>query len=292
MKSHAIAVARAWPTAAFVLLWSSGALFSKWGLVHASALLFLVLRYALALAVLLALVRLRRGPWLPSAGTRRQVAAVGLMMIGCYSVFYLLALQHGLTPGVLATVMGVQPLLTLVLVERRFPWPRLLGLVMALGGLALVVHDSIALARFSPSGVLLALAALGCMTAGAIGQKRIHQEPLQVLPLQNAASLALCLVLLPWQPVRLEPAWGLLAALFGMGVLMSVAASLLLYRLLQRGNLVNVTSLFYLVPIGTAALDWLLLGNRLSPHAMAGMAAIVLGLACAFRAQPAVNAGR
>jgi hypothetical protein len=30
---------------------------------------------------------------------------------------YLLALDHGITPGVLATVLGVQPILTLLLVE-------------------------------------------------------------------------------------------------------------------------------------------------------------------------------
>jgi hypothetical protein len=34
--------------------------------------------------------------------------------------------------------------------------------------------------------------------------------------------------------------------------------------LLRAGNLVNVTSLFYLVPPVTALLDYALLGNRLS----------------------------
>jgi len=69
-----------------------------------------------------------------------------------------------------------------------------------------------------------------------------------------------------------------------MGVVMSVGAQLLFYRLMQRGNLVNVTSLFYLVPVVTALLDDLVLGHRLAPVAMAGMAMILLGLAVAFRA--------
>lgn len=97
-------------------------------------------------------------------------------------------------------------------------------------------------------------------------------------------SLALCLALLPLQPARLEASWGLVASLFGMGVVISVAATLLLYRLIQRGNLVNVTSLFYLVPVGTALLDWLVLGNRLAPLAIAGMGTILLGLVLVFRA--------
>ena len=283
MSLRSLASAAFGPTALFVLLWSSGALFAKWGLAHASAFVFLSLRYGLALGVL-AVLCWRAGRWLPSPGTRGRVAAVGLMMIGAYSVCYLLALQHGLTPGVLATVMGVQPLLTLLVVERRFSAWRAAGLGIALGGLLLVVFDSLVLARFSVAGVGFALAALACMTAGAIGQKRIQQAPLAVLPLQNAVSLALCLALLPLQPARLEPAWGLAASLFGMGVVISVAAPRLLYRLIQRGDLVNVTSLFYLVPAGTALLDWLILGNRLAPLALAGMGAIVLGLVLVFRA--------
>ena len=271
------------PTALFVLLWSSGALFAKWGLLHASAFVFLSLRFALALAVLLPLA-LHQGGWLPEPGTRWRVARVGLLMIGGYAVFYLLALQHGLTPGVLATVLGVQPILTLLILERGFAPQRLAGLAVALGGLALVVFDSIVLARFSIAGMAFALAALACMTAGAIGQKAIRQAPERVLPLQYALSLLLCLALLPLQPARLEPGWGLAGSLVAMGIVISVLATLLLYRLIQRGNLVNVTSLFYMVPGGTALLDALVFGNRLAPLALAGMAAIVMGLVLVFRA--------
>lgn len=55
-----------------------------------------------------------------------------------------------------------------------------------------------------------------------------------------------------------------------------------MYRLIQAGNLVNVTSLFYLVPVVTAWLDNLVFGHRLSTSAMAGMGAILAGLALVF----------
>ncbi len=67
-----------------------------------------------------------------------------------------------------------------------------------------------------------------------------------------------------------------------LGLLISVVAQLLLYRLLSAGNIVNVTSLFYLVPAITALLDYLLLGNRL-PAAAIGMMAIVGGIVLVFR---------
>jgi drug/metabolite transporter (DMT)-like permease len=60
----------------------------------------------------------------------------------------------------------------------------------------------------------------------------------------------------------------------------SVLATLLLYRLIARGNLVNVTSLFYLVPAVTAVMDYLFFGNRL---ATLSMLLIIVGLVFVFR---------
>ncbi len=46
-------------------------------------------------------------------GTRLQTAATGLMLIGGYSVCYFEAMANGVTPGLIATIMGIQPILTL-----------------------------------------------------------------------------------------------------------------------------------------------------------------------------------
>lgn len=282
MTFHKTAWAGYGSTALFVLLWGSGAIFTKWGLDHASAFAFLVLRFALAFAVLM-VIGLCRRRWLPMPGTRRRVATIGLLLIGTYSICYFLALDHGITPGVLATLLGVQPILTLVLLERRFPATRVLGLGLALGGLVLVVYQSIGLARFSVEGMGFALGALASMTCGAILQKRVQQAPAEILPLQYAVSLLLCLAFVTGQPVVFELTLGFLIPLLWLGLVISVVAQLLLYRLIQAGNLVNVTSLFYLVPAVTAAMDYLFLGNALSTLSLLGMAGILLGLSLVFR---------
>ncbi|SSW66286.1 hypothetical protein AVE30378_02016 [Achromobacter veterisilvae] len=269
-------------TALFVLLWSGGAIFAKWGLFHASAFAFLLLRFILALAALL-LICARRWRWLPEPGTRATVAATGLLLIGGYSICYLLALDHGITPGVLATLLGAQPILTLALLERRYSRARLAGLFLAFCGLAMVMVQSIGMARFSVAGMAYAFAALACMTLGAILQKRVRQAPMDVMPLQYAVSLALCLLFAPFQPIRVEWVAGFVLPLLWMGLVISVGATLLFYRMIQAGNLVNVTSLFYLVPAGTAMLDYLILGNRLSALSVAGMGAILLGLMLVLR---------
>nr|WP_281508042.1 DMT family transporter [Serratia marcescens] len=266
----------------FVLLWSSGAIFSRWGLEHASAFAFLFFRCAIALAVLLA-IGLWQRQCLPAPGTRRRVALIGVLMIGSYQICYLLALEQGITPGVLATLLGVQPILTQFITERRCTGLRALGLALAMAGLTLVVYQSLMVAHFSLSGMLFAFIALGCMTAGTLLQKGMTQPPLAVLPLQYAVGLLMCTLALPFEPLRVEWRPAFVLPLLWMAVVISVLATFLLYRLIQRGNLVQVTSLFYLIPAVTALLDYLLLGHALAALSLLGMAGIVLGVMLVFR---------
>ncbi|MDN8001010.1 DMT family transporter [Burkholderia multivorans] len=279
-------------TSLFVLLWSSGAIFAELGLRHASAFVFLAARFALASLVLLVLARLR-GRWLPPRGERRMTVLTGVLMMGGYSIFYLLALERGIAPGVLATILGVQPILTLAFVERRWQPMRVAGLALALAGLALVVCRGVGDARLPMSGIACALLALGALTIGSLLQKRVRAAPADVLPLQNAIGLVLCAVALPFRPIAFEVSWAFVVPLLWLGIVISVVAQLLFYRLMQRGDLVNVTSLFYLVPIVTTLMDAMWLGNRPAPLALVGMAAIVAGLALVFRTPAArVQSGR
>ncbi|HEM8497925.1 EamA family transporter [Burkholderia multivorans] len=279
-------------TSLFVLLWSSGAIFAELGLRHASAFVFLAARFALASVVLLVLARLR-GRWLPPRGERRMTVLTGVLMMGGYSIFYLLALERGIAPGVLATILGVQPILTLAFVERRWQPMRVAGLALALAGLALVVCRGVGDARLPMSGIACALLALGALTVGSLLQKRVRAAPADVLPLQNAIGLVLCAMVLPFRPIAFEVSWAFVVPLLWLGIVISVVAQLLFYRLMQRGDLVNVTSLFYLVPIVTTLMDAMWLGNRPAPLALVGMAAIVAGLALVFRTPAArVQSGR
>ncbi|AZR94811.1 multidrug DMT transporter permease [Bordetella trematum] len=272
-------------TTLFVLLWSSGAITSKLALLYASPFAFLLLRMGLAFLVLAALATARRR-WLPAPGTRLLTALIGLTLLGGYTVCYLLALEHGVAPGVLATILGIQPLLTLLAVHRHLSPRRLAGLLLALGGLMLVVWQGLHLQGLGWLGIAFALTSLACITLGALLQKKVTQAPLDVLPLQYAVGLLLCLALAPTQALAFTFNAASLGLLLWLGLGISVGATLLFYRLIQGGDLVNVTSLFYLVPVGTALLDYLLLGQALSGLAVAGMAAILGGLALVTQGSP------
>lgn len=269
-------------TSTFVLLWGSAAIFTRWGLDSASPIALLILRFATALFVLL-LIAIFRKRLLSKRGTRKQVLLTGLLIIAGYSICYFKAMAHGVTPGLMATIMGIQPILTLCLLEKNLPKERLLGLLIALAGLILLVWKSLTMSFIAPIGIFFALAALICITFGAIMQKNIQQAPTDVLPLQYVVSLLVCLFIVPFE--HFEITWNsqLIISVLFLGILISVVAQLLLYRLLNQGNLVNVTSLFYLVPVVTALLDFLILKNKLPLAGLIGMIAILIGLTLVFK---------
>ncbi|PSS50674.1 DMT family transporter [Pseudomonas sp. BBP2017] len=284
-------VASAATTSLFVLLWSSGAIVSKLGLAHASPFAFLLMRSALALCGLLLLAPLLTLRWPRGRAAVLQALATGCVLLGAYQIFYLLALNTQVTPGVMATVMGVQPILTVVLMERQRSWSRLFGLGLGLSGLIMVVFQGINLGGVSLIGMLFALLALASMTFGSIMQKRITSNPMGTLPLQYIAGLLMCALFAPLQPLQVELTGSFIGALLWMGLVVSLLATLLLYRLIAKGNLVNVTSLFYLVPAVTAVMDYLIFGNRLAALSLLGMGLIVIGLLFVFR-KPAVTAAQ
>lgn len=269
-------------TSTFVLLWGSAAIFTRWGLDSASPIALLILRFATALFVLL-LIAIFRKRLLPKHGTRKQVLLTGLLIIAGYSICYFKAMAHGVTPGLMATIMGIQPILTFCLLEKNLQKERLLGLLIALAGLILLVWKSLTMSFIDPIGIFFALAALICITFGAIMQKNIQQAPTDVLPLQYVVSLVICLFIVPFE--HFEITWNsqLIISVLFLGILISVVAQLLLYRLLNQGNLVNVTSLFYLVPVVTALLDFLILKNKLPLAGLIGMIAILIGLTLVFK---------
>lgn len=204
-------------------------------------------------------------------------------MIAGYSICYFKAMAHGVTPGLMATIMGIQPILTLCLLEKNLQKERLLGLFIALAGLILLVWKSLTMSFIAPIGICFALAALICITFGTIMQKNIQQAPTDILPLQYVVSLVVCLFIVPFE--HFEITWNsqLIISVLFLGILISVVAQLLLYRLLSQGNIVNVTSLFYLVPVVTAILDFLILKNKLPLAGLIGMMAILIGLTLVFK---------
>ncbi len=89
--------------------------------------------------------------------------------------------------------------------------------------------------------------------------------------MQYVVTLLLCLSFVPLQPFRFEPNLGFLVSLLWLGLMISVGAQLLLYRLIRSSNLVNVPCLSYLMLLVTMILDYLIVRNAMPALAVVGM---------------------
>jgi O-acetylserine/cysteine efflux transporter len=272
---------------AVVVIWGLNFVVMKVGLKGLSPMLLGALRFAFASLPFLLFVRMPTVPW-------RFVAAYGLAQgLGQFG-FLFWGLQLGMTAGMASVVMQMQAFFTLLLVapllgERARGW-QWLGLVVALGGLAMIgmAHGEgpgqMALVGF----VLTACAAFMWAVSNVVvrfATRHGSYEPFNfvvwssVFPILPFMGLALWSE--GWTQVSTE-----LQGL-GVGTILSVAylallATLLAYtmwtHLLQRHPAGRVTPFSLLVPVVGLAAAGVFFGEVPLPLQWAGTAAVLLGL--------------
>jgi drug/metabolite transporter (DMT)-like permease len=271
--------------ALFVFLWSTGFIGARCGLPYAEPLTFLLVRYALVIAVLGALALAARAPW-PSEPRRIfHLAIAGVLVHGLYLGGVFTAIGKGLPAGVTALVVGLQPLLTAAgagaLLGEKVSRRQWLGLATGLGGVALVVSSKFGDGVALGSMLLPALAALLGITAGTLYQKRFcPQFDLRTGSVIQFAAAALPTALLALASERMHVEWTqpFVFALLWLVLALSVGAISLLNVLIRSGSAVNVASLFYLTPPLTALIAWLLFGETLNAAALFGMLLVAGGV--------------
>lgn len=285
-RSHDLTPAAITVPALFVLLWSTGFIGARLGLPHAEPLTFLALRYAVVLVILAPLALILRATWPATWRDARHIAVAGLLMQGGYLGGVFSAVHAGMSAGIVALIVGMQPLLTAaaagrMLGERVAPrqWA---GLALGLAGVTLVVWQKMSVQGMSAASLLFALLALASITAGMLYQKR-HCPLFDAragATIQFGAALAVTLPL-AWTLETMQVRWSgeFLFALGWLSLVLSVGATTLLFRLIARGAATRVTSLFYLTPAVTAVMAWLMFDDTLGAMALAGMVIAVAGVA-------------
>lgn len=276
---------RAMP-AVFVLLWSTGFIGAKLGLPYAEPFTFLALRFGIVALLLLPVALLWRLPWPRPWTQAAHICVSGLLLHGVYLGGVFSAIEQGVPAGVVALVVGIQPVLTAALAgsfvgERvtRLQWT---GLALGILGVTLVVWRKLDVGSGTPVGFALSMLALLGITLGTLYQKRfcpnIH---LVTGNLTQFAATCLVLAVLAFLLESREIVWSgeFIFALTWLIVVLSVGAITLLYLLIRRGAAARVASLFYLVPPATAVIAWFLFGETFGLVALAGMALAVTGVA-------------
>ncbi|MCJ0763816.1 DMT family transporter [Variovorax terrae] len=279
--------------AVFVLIWSTGFIVARYGMPHAPPLSFLAVRYFLSVLCFAVWALLARAAFPAGLRQWQHLAVTGVLMHAGYLGGVWAAIKLGMGAGLVALLVGLQPVLTAVWVSSRGgqvsarQWG---GLALGFAGLALVVWQKLGLGEIHGLNFMLALGALLSITAGTLYQKRFV-APCDVRTasfVQLAAAFVVTLPLALWEtePMRWNAelagamAWSVLALTLG--------GSSLLYLLIQRGAATAVTSLLYLVPPCTALMAWLLFAEPITGFTVAGMALTAFGVSLVVRsARPA-----
>jgi drug/metabolite transporter (DMT)-like permease len=251
----------------FVVVWGSGFLATKVGLQYAPPFTFLTLRFAFGMLLVIPIALAVRPRWPDSLTQWLHVAAAGLLMHavnlgGSHYAQYL-----GMSAGITALVLALQPLVTAVMAgpfigERLSRW-QWTGVFLGLAGVTLVVWHKIDLDAMSTASLAAVLIALAAITAGTLYQRIFCPA----VDLRAASVLQFAVTLLLVAPLavavedfRFEVSWQLLAAIGFLVIFASIFAVNALHTLMRRGEATRVTSLLYLTPIIAVALEWLMFG--------------------------------
>jgi drug/metabolite transporter (DMT)-like permease len=276
--------------AIFLLLWSGGFTFAKMGLAHTEPITLLALRYAVVLAVLVPLFVILRPPLPGRPAAWGHLAVVGLLIQAVYFGLCYVAFSLGLSAGVVAVVVSLQPVLVGLLAPRwagervgRIRWT---GLVLGLAGAVIVIAARSTLEATSTVGLLAAVGALAGMTAGTLHEKRFGtaQHPVTSNLVQYAVGLA-ATGPMAWllEDMRVEWTGELAVALAYLVVGNSLVSMTLLLAMIRRGEASRVSALFFLVPPTAALIAWGLIGEEMPFAAWPGMALAAVGVAVATR---------
>ena len=276
--------------AVFVLLWSTGFIFSKMGLPYAEPLTFVALRYAIVVAVMLPVALLLRAQWPARAADVLHLVVAGLLLHAVYIAGVFASIYHGLPAGISALICGLQPVLTATLVGpflgERVTGRQWLGLLLGLFGVALVLGDKLTFDATTGGAVALSVLAVFGITLGTIYQTRFcttaDMRSSAVIQF-TAAGLACLALALPLETMHIEWSGEFIFALLWLCLVLSIGTVSLLYLLLRRGAAAKIASLFYLVPPVTALFAWALFGETLGMLALAGMGLVAFGVALVQR---------
>ena len=269
----------------FVSVWGSGFLASKTALLYAPPFTMLTLRYALGVACMVPVLLVTRPAWPASRREFAHVVVAGLLMHAIHLSGSHYSQYLGLSAGITALLMALQPLATAVLAWRwmgeRLSRTQWAGVVAGLAGVTLVVWHKIDVQEL-PLGSLVALAfGLTAITAGTLYQKTFcPKTDLKAGAFIQFAASCLALAPMAWfiEGAQIDWAWQFFAALAFLVILASILATNALNILMRHGEATRVTSLIYLTPIIAVALEYPMFGVVPSAMSIAGIVVTCAGV--------------
>jgi len=278
----------------FVIVWGSGYIATKAALQYAPPFTFLSLRYAFGVLCVLPIVLIARPAWPGTRAALGHVIVAGLLMhavnmSGSHYTQYL-----GVSAGIAAVLLSVQPLLTALIASRwmgeRLSRRQWVGVILGLAGVVLVVWHKIDVREMTLAALVAVTVSLLAVTAGTLYQRVFC--PLVDLRVSALIQFIASLVLLAplayvIEGFKVQWTWVLVLAVIFLVTFASIGAVSALHVLMRRGHATRVTSLLYLTPIIAVMLELLLFKVVPTPLSLLGIAITCAGVALlAWKREP------
>jgi drug/metabolite transporter (DMT)-like permease len=268
----------------FVLLWSTGFIGARYGLPYIEPMTFLAVRMVFVVLIMAAIALIGRARWPDKTEIGHSLVA-GWLVHGLYLGGVFTAISQGVPAGISALIPGLQPILTSTIANRfmgekvsRLQW---LGLALGLFGVVLVLHDRAIINAGSVLGWSASFVSMIGVTLGTLYQKQFcgkidwragnTVQYIGALALFSLASFSFETRVIHWNGE-------LIFAITWLVLVLSIAGVGLMYWLIRRSAATGFASLFYLVPVVTALLAYLLFGEKLDALSIAGMVVCAAGV--------------
>ena len=258
-----------WMAPVFVFIWSTGFIIAIYGMPHAEPMTFIVIRFSCVVICMLQIVLLFKAPW-PSRSQTIHIAIAGIFLQAGYVGGVWVAVKDGMSAGLVALIVGLQPILTAWLaafISEKVTRDQWLGLLLGLLGVGLVVWTKLSLIGLSAFAIFFGCFALLSITAGTLYQKKFCSQfdIRSGSVIQFAASVLVCApLMLIFETMEVEWVPEMIGAMLWGVFAISIGAISLLFILIRNGAATKVTSLMYLTPPTTALMAWFLFDDPIT----------------------------
>ena len=275
--------------ALFVFLWSTGFIGARYGLPYIEPLTFLALRIGFA-AVIMAAIALLTGARRLNTNEIGHSLVAGSLMHGLTLGGAFTTISQGIPTGIVALILGLQPIVTSILANRlmdeKIARLQSVGLALGLVGVLLILHDRNIVLAGSVLGWVASFLSLIGITLGTLYQKRYCSSidwRTGNLVQYLGAGVLFTLGAFAFETREINWTGELIFALVWLVLVLSIAAVALMYWLIRRSGATEFASLFYLVPVVTALLAYILFDERLDLISILGMLICTGGVALVNR---------
>ena len=272
---------------ALCLIWGSTWLAIKIGLADLPPISFTALRFVIAAAVLFA-ISLGRFP-LPTRDDYPLLAVTGVLM---FTINYALLFwgEQYVSSGLAAVLQATIPSFGLVfahfyLPEERLKWERVLGALLALGGVTIICAKLLdfqgTMAFWGGVGIVVGAAAASYANI-LIKARRKKFAPSMISAWQMLFALPPLLLigfLHEGNPAHFHWSKTAIACLLYLSLVGSVATFLMFYWLMNRVAVTNLLTISLVTPPLAVAIGWFAVGETLSRWAILGAVFVLAGIA-------------